>query len=122
MMTFRMILAGILLLAGVFCVACSLIGSLRIHDFLCRLQTTGIGSALGVICCCLGFAIYEGLTFVSLKILFVGFLLLLTGPMGTHIIAKVAIQQATGRFVSHKGSCTNCGACREIFPQRKEEA
>ena len=48
---------------------------------------------------CVGLAVYEGWNLTSLKILFVGTMLLVTCPIGTHIIGKVAYKQ--GKLVRY---------------------
>ena len=95
----REIITIICLSLGTFFVAASLIGVLRLKDFFCHLQAAGIGSGLGVIFYCVGLAVYEGWNLTSLKILFVGVMLLVTCPIGTHIIGKVAYTQ--GKLVRY---------------------
>ncbi len=98
-MGIREIITILCLSLGTFFVATSLIGVLRLKDFFCHLQAAGIGSGLGVIFYCVGLAIYEGWNLTSLKILFVGTMLLVTCPIGTHIIGKVAYKQ--GKLVRY---------------------
>lgn len=95
----REIITIICLSLGTFFVAASLVGVLRLKDFFCHLQAAGIGSGLGVIFYCVGLAVYEGWDLTSLKILFVGAMLLVTCPIGTHIIGKVAYKQ--GKLVRY---------------------
>lgn len=91
---FRNILTICFLLAGFFFVAVSVIGVLRMHDFYSRLHAAGVGETLGLILCCIGLFIYEGVSITGLKILLIFLAVFVASPIGTHIIGKVAYQQS----------------------------
>ena len=54
----------------------------------------GVGQGLGTVLCCIGLFIYEGFTNTGIKILIVMIFTLVGGPIGTHIIDKVAYKEA----------------------------
>lgn len=92
-MGIREILTILFVTLGVFFAAVSVIGTIKQKDFLSYLQITGIGSGAGIVLCCTGLLIYEGFSMVGFKIVFIGLMLLLTGPIGTHAIAKAAFRK-----------------------------
>lgn len=92
-MEIREIITVLFVSLGVFFAAVSVIGTIRQKDFLSYLQITGVGSGAGILLCCTGLLIYEGFSLTGFKIVFIGLMLLLTGPMGTHAIAKAAFRR-----------------------------
>ena len=97
-MMIKSILAAALLIIGFWFLAVTVIGMVKYQDFFSRLQVLGIGQAMGIGCCCLGLFVYEGFTNAGIKILLVLFFTLLGGPIGTHIIDKVAYKEGLKRF------------------------
>ena len=93
-MTINSIFAVVLLIAGFFFMAVSVIGVFRFKDFFSRLQVMGVGQALGTVLCCLGLFIYEGFSNAGIKIILVMIFTLVGGPVGTHIIDKVAYKES----------------------------
>lgn len=85
--------AAVCICLGIFFAVISVIGTFKQRDFLNYLQVAGIGSGAGIILCCGGLFIYEGLSFTSLKLVLVALLLLITSPVGTHAIAKASFKQ-----------------------------
>ncbi len=92
-MGIREIITMLCVSLGIFFAAVSVIGTIRQKDFLSYLQIAGIGSGAGIVLCCTGLLIYEGFSMTGFKIIFIGLMLLLTGPVGTHAIAKAAFQR-----------------------------
>ena len=88
------IISAVLLVAGLFFMAVSVIGVFRFKSFYSRLQVMGVGQTLGTVLCCLGFVLYEGFSNAGIKILMVMIFTLVGGPIGTHIIDKVAYKEA----------------------------
>ena len=88
----------VLLAMGFIFLVITAIGMVRYQDFFSRLQVLGIGQAMGIGCCCLGLFIYEGFTNAGIKILMVMLLTLVGGPIGTHIIDKVAYKEGLKHF------------------------
>ena len=87
-MGIREILTVLFVSLGLFFATVSVIGTIRQKDFLSYLQIAGVGSGAGILLCCSGLLIYEGFSLTGFKIVFIGLMLLLTGPVGTHAIAK----------------------------------
>ena len=92
-MEIREILTILCVSLGIFFAAVSVIGTIRQKDFLSYLQIAGVGSGAGIVLCCAGLLIYEGFSFTGFKIVFIGLMLLLTGPVGTHAIAKAVFRR-----------------------------
>ncbi len=93
-MIIRNILTIVFLSGGGILLLLSIIGVLRLPDFYSRLHGAGIGSTSAIGLCGIGLFIYEGLTLTGIKILLVVLAVLITGPIGTHIIAKVAYRES----------------------------
>ena len=85
-MGIREILTVLFVSLGLFFATVSVIGTIRQKDFLSYLQIAGVGSGAGILLCCSGLLIYEGFSLTGFKIV-------LTGPVGTHAIAKAAFHR-----------------------------
>lgn len=86
-----MILLTILFVsAGIFFFTTGTIGFLRFPDFYSRMHATGKSDTLGAILSLVGLAIYEGLSFSSIKILIIAVFVLLTSPTATHALLRAA--------------------------------
>lgn len=109
-MMIKSILAAALLIIGFLFMAVTVIGMVRYQDFFSRLQVLGIGQAMGIGCCCLGLFAYEGFTNAGIKILMVLVFTLVGGPIGTHIVDKVAYKEGLKHFeeeineIMHEGA------------------
>ena len=77
---------------GVFFLLLGAVGILRFPDFYTRMHAAGKCDTLGVLLTFLGLAIYEGIDFVSAKILLIALFLFLTSPTATHAIARAALK------------------------------
>jgi multicomponent Na+:H+ antiporter subunit G len=97
-MMIKSVLAVTLLLIGFCFLAVTVAGMIKYQDFFSRLQVLGIGQAMGIGCCCLGLFIYEGFTNAGIKILMVLLFTLVGGPIGTHIVDKVAYKEGLKHF------------------------
>lgn len=89
----RCILTVIFMLAGFFFLAVSVAGVVRFPDFFSRLHAIGLGQALGVGFCCIGLFIYQGVNITGAKILMTLLVAMMAGPIGTHIIDRVAYKE-----------------------------
>lgn len=85
-------LAAALLLTGFFFMIVSAIGVVRLPDFFSRLHASSIGETLGIVLVGIGFAIYEGFTLTSAKLLLIVIAVFLVNPVGTHLIGKAAVR------------------------------
>lgn len=89
----RYAISALLLLAGLFFMVVSVRGVIKFPDFFSRLHAIGLGQSLGMGFCCLGLFIYQGVNITGLKILMVLFVSMLAGPIGTHIVDRVAFRE-----------------------------
>ena len=89
----RYAISALLLLAGLFFMVVSVRGVIKFPDFFSRLHAIGLGQSLGMGFCCLGMFIYQGPNITGLKILMVLFVSMLAGPIGTHIVDRVAFRE-----------------------------
>lgn len=89
----RYAISALLLLAGLFFMVVSVRGVIKFPDFFSRLHAIGLGQSLGMGFCCLGLFIYQGANITGLKILMVLFVSMIAGPIGTHIVDRVAFRE-----------------------------
>ncbi len=92
-MEIRSAACALLLLLGLFFMMVSVKGVIKFPDFFSRLHAIGLGQSLGMGFCCLGMFIYQGPNITGLKILMVLFVSMLAGPIGTHIVDRVAFRE-----------------------------
>ncbi len=121
-MGIREILTILFVSAGIFFAAVSVIGTIRQKDFLSYLQVAGVGSGAGIVFCCAGLLTYEGFNFTGCKIIFIGLMLLLTGPVGTHAIAKAAFRREDFRKQDEQTDFPGKSAKREKSKKKEEDA
>lgn len=76
--------------AGAFFYLTGTIGLLRLPDLYSRMHATGKSDTLGTLLSLIGLAIYTGLSFTSIKILFIAVFVFLTSPTATHAILRAA--------------------------------
>ena len=93
MMEIRCFFTVIFLVAGLFFMAVSTVGVIRFPDFFSRLHAIGLGQPLGIGFCCIGLFIYQGFNITGIKILLVMVVSMMAGPIGTHIIDRVAFRE-----------------------------
>ena len=89
----RYAISALLLLAGLFFMVVSVRGVIKFPDFFSRLHAIGLGQSLGMGFFCLGLFIYQGVNITGLKILMVLFVSMIAGPIGTHIVDRVAFRE-----------------------------
>ena len=92
-MEIRSAACALLLLLGLFFMMVSVKGVIKFPDFFSRLHAIGLGQSLGMGFCCLGMFIYQGPNITGLKILMVLFVSMIAGPIGTHIVDRVAFRE-----------------------------
>jgi monovalent cation/proton antiporter MnhG/PhaG subunit len=83
-------IAVILISFGFFFFVVATIGLLRLPDFFCRAHAGTKCDALGAGLILSGLAIYEKLSFDSLKILLIFFIVMITTPVVGHVLARAA--------------------------------
>jgi multicomponent Na+:H+ antiporter subunit G len=95
------VISTIFISAGAFFMITGTVGLLKFPDFYTRMHATGKCDTLGQVLVILGCVIYEGFTFISIKLLLVAAFYLLAGPASTHALMKAAY--VTGLPVWKKG-------------------
>jgi multicomponent Na+:H+ antiporter subunit G len=84
------VLAALFIAAGCFFIFVAAVGLVRFPDFYTRMHPAGKGDTLGQTMVLLGLIIYEGFSFVSMKLLLIILFIFLANPTATHAIAKAA--------------------------------
>lgn len=84
------VISAFLMFSGTFFMIAGALGIIRFPDFYTRLHAAGKCDTLGEVLIILGFMVYEGLSFLSVKLLFLSFFILLANPVGTHALIKAA--------------------------------
>lgn len=82
------IIAGFLIVSGLFFFLVGGLGLLRMPDVFSRIHTTTKGDTLGVGLIILGLMVLSGFTFLSLKLFITLILVWVTTPTAAHLIAK----------------------------------
>jgi len=95
------VISTIFLAAGSLIMITGTVGLLKFPDFYTRMHATGKCDTLGQIMIIVGCMIYEGFTFITIKLLLVTAFYLLAGPASTHALMKAAY--VTGVPVWKKG-------------------
>ena len=89
-MEIRLIITGIFLALGCFLIIVAAIGIVRFPDFYSRMHPAGKADSLGQALILVGLMIYEGLSLVSVKLLFIILFIFIANPTATHALAKAA--------------------------------
>ena len=87
----RFIIAAILIGAGVFIFAVATIGVYKFKYVLNRMQVAAQSDTLGLHLICSGTAGLLGFTFATQKVVLVVILFWLTGPLSSHMVAKMEL-------------------------------
>jgi multicomponent Na+:H+ antiporter subunit G len=95
------IISTLFMAAGALVMILGTLGLLKFPDFYTRLHATGKCDTLGQILIIFGCMIYEGFSFITIKLLFVTLFYLFAGPCSTHALMKAAY--VTGVPVWKKG-------------------
>lgn len=103
MMEIRCVFTVIFILAGLFFMTAAVVGVMRFPDFFSRLHAIGLGQSLGISLCCIGLFIYQGINITGGKILLVMIFSMAAGPIGTHIVDRVAFRESLRKSVSTGG-------------------
>ena len=90
------VLSGCFILLGVLALLIGALGLLRLPDVYCRIHAVGMIDTAGASFIILGLAIHEGVSLVTVKLLFIGIFLFFTSPIATHAVAQVAHKSGVG--------------------------
>jgi multicomponent Na+:H+ antiporter subunit G len=81
------------LLAGGFFSVVGGIGLIRMPDFYTRMHAASVTDTLGMGFLIIGMMLQDGGSLVSAKLLIIAILLLFTGPVATHALARAALHR-----------------------------
>ena len=84
------IAGDIIIYAGVAFIFFGVVGILRFKNFFTRILIAAKIDTVGSITILLGLAVKHGLSFFSLKIFLLMFLIMIINPLATHMIARSA--------------------------------
>lgn len=85
------ILSGILLFFGSVFYIIGSIGLYRMPDVFARMHATSVSETAGSVLLLAGLMLLSGLSLVTLKLAVILILLLYTGPVATHALARAAL-------------------------------
>ena len=114
------IISVILLMVGSFFVVGGAVGTMRFPDFYSRLHSAGVTDTLGAILILLGLMFLAGLSLITVKLIFIGLFLFITGPTATHAIANAALTAGLRPFVSSTDEQTLAFDASSSQDQEKE--
>ena len=84
------IFSGLSIFIGVVALLIGSFGLIRLPDVFCRIHAAGMIDTAGASFIILGMSIYEGFSFVTIKLLLIGIFLFFTSPIAAHAVAQVA--------------------------------
>jgi multicomponent Na+:H+ antiporter subunit G len=84
------IISMVFIFTGLFFIVAGTVGLIRFPDFYSRMHATGKCDTLGVGLMIIGLIIYNGLNFISVKLLFLVIFIFVANPVATHAIARAA--------------------------------
>ncbi len=97
------ILSWVLLLTGGgFCII-GMIGLVRMPDFYTRMHAASVMDTLGAGLMIAGMMLQAGFTLISAKLLVIFVLLLFTGPVVTHALARAALHRGLKPMLDSDG-------------------
>lgn len=85
------IVSAVLLAAGAYFFVVGTIGLNRMPDIFTRMHATSVSETLGVGLLIFGMCLQSGLTLVTVKLIFILVVLLFTGAVSTHALARAAL-------------------------------
>ena len=85
------IVAGAFLIAGSVFYVIGALGLYRMPDVFARMHATSVSDTVGAGLMLVGMMIYAGLSLVTLKLAVILLLILYTGPVATHALARAAL-------------------------------
>lgn len=91
-MMIRTVIAGILIVFGLFLFLVEIIGVYKFSFILNRMHAAAIGDTLAMMSCILGLIVYSGFNFTSLKLCLVIVFLFFTSPVSSHLITNLEVE------------------------------
>ena len=80
---------ALFMLSGLFTLFVSVLGVFRFNFALNRLHSAAIGDTIALLLMCLGLITASGFGLVSVKIAIIVVFMWITGPVSTHLVAKI---------------------------------
>lgn len=99
-MAIQNIICIFLVLIGIVLMLIGSIGILRLPDFYSRSHATSKSDTLGILFVISGLVVYEGTTLSSIKLILIILFIALANPIGTHALARSALQKGLKPFFS----------------------
>jgi multicomponent Na+:H+ antiporter subunit G len=96
------ILAAVLLLAGLFFLAVSAIGLLRMPDFYSRMHASSVSETMGAILVLLGVVAYQGIDAATIKVLLIVLFYAVASPTGAHALFRSALKSGLEMWSAEK--------------------
>lgn len=90
------------IIAGIFFMLVGSVGILRLPDFYSRTHAASKSDALGILFVIGGLIIHEGFTLTALKLILIVLFIALSNPVGTHALARTAMQKGLKPFLTEK--------------------
>ena len=88
-----MSIAGTVLLGlGLFFMAATAIGLVRLPDFFTRVHSVSKSETLGITLVLLGFIAHQGFDQTSLKLGLIALFVLITNPVAAHVLTRSAVR------------------------------
>lgn len=89
-MDIRLIVTGVFLGLGCALIIIGSIGVFRFPDFYTRVHPAGKTDTVGQALLLLGLMVHEGVSFISIKLLFIIIFIFIANPTATHFVAAAA--------------------------------
>lgn len=102
----QLVITCLLLAGGLFFLAVSSVGVVRLPDFYSRCHAVGKSETLGSMLVLFGLAVFNGLDVNTWKILIILLFIALANPTATHIIARAAYQTGLQPWILAKRRAT----------------
>lgn len=96
------LLSWALLLSGAFFYLVGMVGLFRFPDLFTRMHAVSVSDTLGVILLIFGMLLQAGFTLVAVKLIFVLVLLLVSGPVISHALARAALHDGQWPLIARE--------------------
>ncbi len=96
------IAAGVFLVSGSVFYVIGALGLYRMPDLFARMHATSVADTVGAGLMLVGMIIYAGLSLVTLKLAVILLLILFTGPVATHALARAALHAGVKPMLDEK--------------------
>jgi multicomponent Na+:H+ antiporter subunit G len=101
------VVAGVLLLGGVFFSLVGGIGLIRLPDLFSRMHGSGMTDTLGAGLILSGLALHSGFDLVTVKLIAVMCFLFVTSPTATHALCRAALADGLQPLTDDEGPSSN---------------